>query len=433
MRQWVDPPNSIHRYRRRGSMYMMVLGCTMLVAIIGLTAASALRVELKTSTRYGDFTQARLLARSAFDWGFQQIKSDTNWRTNFPSGEWIHNQPMGTGMFSLYVTDPLDADLTDSVDDPLLLRGVGMQNDTRYELQVTMVSRAKPLECLGVALQSGSHMTYTSAVVNSDRLIASNANMASTDSIINTDVETYGSINGSGYMGSAVSGAARRSMPDPAEAFTYYMTNGTYIDSSLLPTDATGDPVLANVLLSPTSNPFGAPNPKGIYIIDSSLKNVTITNCRIVGTIVLPRPGPDSKITGAIHWEAAIENFPILMVDGQITFNFDASIPLSESVADPSTANFNPPSTPYLGVWDDDLLDTYPTVMRGLVYCADSANTLIGSHAKFEGVLVVGATTDLSGSVSLSYRSIYWNDPPPGFRDTPQMVVAPRSWRRIVR
>src|SRR5690606_33523913 len=127
---------------------------------------------------------------------------------------------------------------------------------------------------------------------------------------------------------------------------------------------------IANVLLSPSNNPYGATNSQGIYVIDLGGSRLAIKRSRIVGTLVLLNPDDDTRI-GAntpLHWEPAVAGFPSLIVHGEeLTIN-----PSDDGLVEAHLrANFNPPSTPYEGEADLDQLDTYPSQIKGLIYSDD--------------------------------------------------------------
>lgn len=127
MRKW--------NHRRRGSMYVAVLGVAMIVTVIGLSALMATRVERQYARGTGDFAQARLYAQSAIEMGFFWISDDPDWRTR----EWEADQPIGQGTYTLEGIDPDDDNLEAEPNNSIILIGTGVQGEARYKLQVTVV------------------------------------------------------------------------------------------------------------------------------------------------------------------------------------------------------------------------------------------------------------------------------------------------------
>jgi hypothetical protein len=238
-------------------------------------------------------------------------------------------------------------------------------------------------------------------------------------------MEAYNGFSGMLGPGSTSFLTSPRTMPDPSTLFDYYVTNGTVIDLASLPTQGS-IPAIERALLSPANNPYGPTNAQGIYVIDCASSPIYLTDSRIVGTLVLLNTGTDSQIYGSINCEPAVSNYPTLLVKG--TIKFSPSGDLLEG-SNPAT-NFNPPGTPYGGATDTDTSDTYPSLLKGLVYVSDEASTSF--TPVFEGVLVVGVTMTVNGTVDLTYDSRYFSNPPPGFGGGGQMAVSPGTWNWVV-
>jgi hypothetical protein len=240
-------------------------------------------------------------------------------------------------------------------------------------------------------------------------------------------VEAVNAVSGETYNGGTSPGIPPRSMPDPATVFDYYVANGTPIDYATLDSGIGGSRAITKRLLSPTVNPYGLgeTNPEGIYVIDCQGGRIRISSCRIVGTLVLLNVGANSEFFIDLNIAPAVANYPSLMIQGDIEFFYEGAAVVSEDVAGIS---YNPPGTPYEGQEDTDITDTYPTVIKGLVYVSN--NVISFESPTFDGVLVVGNTMTIQQSLDLQYQSTYLTQPPPGFRVGSVMQVVPGSWRR---
>jgi len=176
-----------------------------------------------------------------------------------------------------------------------------------------------------------------------------------------------------------------------------------HVDDTLLMESAAGR-TISNRILSPTSNPFGPSlNAEGIYVIDCGGQAIFIDDSTVLGTLVLLNPASNSKITGPINWQAAVPNYPVLMVSGGMQIK-------GRAVAAPAPTNS----------------------MNGLIYTTGSL-LHIGKGLAFTGAVVSGGTFLQDAlSVGYTYNSVYSDDPPPGFDEQPQMVVQQGSWRPLV-
>ncbi len=129
--------------RRRGSVYIAVLGAAVIVTIIGLSALLAGRLQHRRTRETSDLAEARFHALSAIDWGLLVVKQKpATWRTKFDAwaGGSLMTQALGAGSFDLEATDPVDGDLTDNSTDPVVLTGIGFKGQARYKLQVRLES-----------------------------------------------------------------------------------------------------------------------------------------------------------------------------------------------------------------------------------------------------------------------------------------------------
>ena len=405
-------------------MYVAVLGSAMAITVMGLSAIMLARVERSSVVGTADSAAARFYAQSAIEMGEHRIRQNSNWRTTYASGVWEANRAIGTGTYTLEGIDTVDGNLSNSASDPVVLRGTGFQGQSRYKLQVTMVAKSSALTCLQVAMHAGTDLTFSSATVQSNLVtVSANGKTTATSSLIYPKVEVVSTWSGSSFQTFPKTGITPRTMPD-ATAFDYYVLNGTPITYASIPKSG-GKTTIEKVVLSPASNPYGLTNPKGIYVIDCLLGDLRVQNVRIVGTLVILNPGVVS-VLGCVNWEPAIANYPSLLVRGNVELAI-TNTALSESAY---STNFNPTGTPYQGVSDLDKLDSYPSIITGLVYA--SGNLATKTYVTIDGVLVIGATLTATNNLSLTYRSTFYDNPPPGFGGAPQMVISPGTWKQLV-
>lgn len=415
--------------RHRGSTYIIVLGSTLVISVIGLSAVMAVRIERRSTEGNSDLIAARTYARSAIELGFLSIQTDGNWRDMYSSGAWMSDKPIGTGSYTLLGIDP-DGDLANSNMDPLVLTGIGMEGEARYRLQVSLTARITPLSCLETAVHAGTGVVFGRATVTCNQIISSNAGISASLSSVTADVEAADTISGATYIGTQTSGAAARTMPDTT-ANDFYKNNGTPIAIGQIPLVGT-IPTIENVVLSSTSNPYGpTTNALGIYVINCGGQKIRIRNTRIVATLVLINPASDSEVVGSVNWRPFVANYPALMVEGSIVLAMSNAV-LSEATLG---VNFNPGGTPSAGVVDADQIDVYRSTIEGLVYA--SASVTVYNATTIDGGLIAGGTVmsqapSGTSSPSFGYKAVYYNNPPPGFTDAPKMVATPGSWKRVV-
>lgn len=124
---------------RRGSVYLLVLGVSMIVVVIGLSGLMVSRIEQRSASAVSDMTQARLHALAAIEMGMFLIDANPlSWRDSFKAGVLPTDMPLGNGTLTLQAADPVDGDLTNNTVDPVLFTGIGIDGGARHKLQVTI-------------------------------------------------------------------------------------------------------------------------------------------------------------------------------------------------------------------------------------------------------------------------------------------------------
>ena len=420
--------NRVTTTHRRGSVYVLVLGVAMLVLIIGVSSLTVARIQTRVVTREADSRRAEVLALSAVEQAVTVVSTTPAWRTLY-----VHDVPtseiaLGGGFVSFKLVDQADTNLAVGDGDAVRLYGTGRVENAVRVHSVLLEPTGTGLDCLGVSVHvNGDIFANTSDTITSDQTVSSNGlvNMTASGSAINADVEAVGAISGN-ITGSTTSGVPPKQMPGPT-VFDYYLTMGTWIDINDLPVDGGGYPSITKRVLSPASNPFGpATNPQGIYVIDCAGLSPRIRRSRIVGTLVLINCGPTANVTLEINWAPAIPNYPALLVLGDMGFRHDTN-PLDEGALN---MNFNPVGTPYQGSEDADTLDTYPSVITGLVYVSGTLDVIYtNSDHTVDGVIVAGQLATDFEDLVVTYESVFVNYPPPGFGSGDPMVPVPGTWR----
>ncbi|MBU0617198.1 MAG: hypothetical protein KKI02_05740 [Planctomycetes bacterium] len=140
------------RARCRGAAYVFFLGTALLVTIIGLSALTVVRIQLRAAEGANDVTAARIHARSAIDLGLAMINLDTNWRGNLGSGPWASDRPIGDGTLSVEVTIIDDGD-GNAANNIVELTGTGAQGEALHITKVTLVPSS---DLGGMVVSSGS-------------------------------------------------------------------------------------------------------------------------------------------------------------------------------------------------------------------------------------------------------------------------------------
>ena len=99
-------------------------------------------------------------------------------------GVWVENRGIDDGTFSVWVTDPGDGDLSDSPNDPVVVKAGGYKGGARQLLQVELAADIRPLEALNTCLHAGGNVK----IGGGDTLTPSGAPLSSNAALDNDGV-----------------------------------------------------------------------------------------------------------------------------------------------------------------------------------------------------------------------------------------------------
>ncbi len=225
--------------RRRGGVYIAVLGSALIIALLGMCALIGQRIENRLVSASTDIRQSQLNANTAVELALLTMKQDTSWRTKYSSGNWFTGRSTSNGTCTVNVVDPNDANLSNNSDDPVVVTGIGDSGLAEQRVQVTVDPRKDPLSCLRSAVAVGSTITLSGDILRTNGLTTANTCTASTSQVYGRVEAT--SVTGSTYNGTTavVTSDKRPTMPDWTSVFSYYRTNGVQLTYNNLPTWST--------------------------------------------------------------------------------------------------------------------------------------------------------------------------------------------------
>ena len=421
----------IHTSRRRGAFYFFALFLAMLVStlLLGLSALVATGRHTLRNLARGD--QALLAARAGVEHVLGIANDDPNWRANQTSGVWLTDRPFAGATYSVTVLDD-DGNLLDDFDDDVVITAIGIHENASRTVRV----RARPvaINALNTSVTVSTALVLENATVTVDAGMYSNGWIAA-DSLttINGNLLATGTIDlgGAQLNGSALTPVPPRELPSP-DVFDEYAARATSIAHELLPKKPGKVSLLRRVVLSSASNPFGTPDPRGVYLIDlTHSRNLLIEDCRIEGTLIVRNALEFVKFRGGLVAGSAYANYPVFLFDlGDDVVDVNLDTQLSE--LDTNT-NFNPLGTPYEGVSDSDTDDVFESLIEGifLVYGEFRLRKLL----RIRGTLMeIGADwrAKSGGGSSLEVDQSPWlaEHPPPGFRSH-RLRLVPGTWRLV--
>lgn len=160
-------------------------------------------------------------------------------------------------------------------------------------------------------------------------------------------------------------------------------------------------------VVSTGTNPFSVTsNPNGVYVLDCGGNDITISDCMIVGTLVLRNTGTVRVGSGPIQWRPARPGMPALVVDGDLVLSF-SRFGLTERELN---VNLNPSGTPdENGSTDSSMNDTYVPEIRGLIYA--SGDITLAGDLRIKGTVISGDDMTIQQRATLGFAPEYLTVP----------------------
>jgi len=395
---------------RRGSAYVLVLVTAMILTVIGISSVAVSRVENRRAAMARNASEARLLAMTAIEHARVTIESTPLWTTLYVGKDLPLTTSYGGGTFEWRITDRGDGSYT--------IRGTGRKGGATRILSATY-GASGGLAVLGKAAYAAGAVVTGSTTNFVGGAIAC-GDTHTNNGAINGNVEAVKFVNAGTVSGMITPGSV---LPLPSSSVVGYYTS---MATPILYTATLGS--ISTKLISANSNPYGLPNSNGVYSITvPASSTLTITKSRLVATLVVTLgPGATLRLQQANLWEKPAGNFPVLIVNALGAGTIDMN-GFTQQLSEPGTlVNFNPLGTPYEGVWDLDILDLYPTEVRGLVHVL-GANSVTSSGSNFylKGVLVTEGKFNPGSNSTYARDASIASSPPNGYAGTPAL----RDWR----
>ena len=401
--------------KENGSVYFLTLASA--VVLIGLVLGlSVHNLQFRRSSRsQTQIDRAYIYAELGIRHALHFTKVEPNWRQVLNNGTWLEDIAVDQAIYTVTGIDPVDGDLANNRDDPVVLTATATINGVNRTISVK--TQPAPLKILHYAVAAVNDINISSHVrINGD--VTSNANIdkSGSDTWIFGNAEAVGTVHETTNISGDISpGSNPKDFPNAGEIMTYYKSRAT-----IIPYIAT----IEKVLLSPSSNPFGPTNPDGLYYIDCGIGKITIKNCRIIGTLIIRSILVDKiNIESAINWRPARPDYPVLIVDYNLSrIHIKTDKDLDE---DDIKADLSLPGEPGYG----DEVDIYPNIIKGLIYCYN--DILLENKCNIQGTVIARDDIVIKDDAVCTYDPTILDNPPKGFHNS-ALVPVHGTWRRLI-
>jgi hypothetical protein len=408
---------------RRGSVYLFALGACGLVVVAGVTAVRISRVGLSSQAISRDADRASREADAAMHLVAQMVTDDPSgvvWRADAQHLVKIDDLTGASAgsiaQTQITFTDPVDNDLRDDATEQVRASVVAVVGDVQRSREFEVQPVVTNLACL-------SHTLIFETI---DVLAGKTLRFAGTQAVVTGGPAAPRVLNSAAVKksrGIDVSGVDSVASPSAVFLPTVDSIIAAFRNRGASEVTLSANLTLDKELISPNRFTPGSTNPQGLYIINANGHRVVIRDSRIDASLVIYNAANAQgvKLEGAIAMEPAFAGLPSLVVGGDVEMEQTSADLLESSAA----RNLNPSGAPYLGATDADTLDSYPSLINGLVYVDGSLN--VSGSVTILGQLFVSGELKVNEQLIIRPDPIETANPVPGFSMPTAMRLVPES------
>jgi hypothetical protein len=228
---------------RSGTIYIMAMGASLVVACLAVAGLQSVRVQRRMNDQIAQTANARKLAEAGIEFVRHRMQIDANWRNFFVNGVPVIRNSTG-GSFSVTLIDPLDGNTANQTADPVVVTSTGT-----YGVSIQKLSaRIEPQNQLFAACRSALYATDN---IDFDGCTVTSNQWAYCDNTVQIQAEPTVNMNvlSKEFLGNKLKLTQRHveggtwpmEKPDlnpasPTYVGKYYHDNAEVIDASDIPT-----------------------------------------------------------------------------------------------------------------------------------------------------------------------------------------------------
>lgn len=408
--------------RHRGSIYLLVLGLSMVLTLIGVATLASVRVGSRAMTDSQDWVEAKSLAESAAEHAMCQISRDTNWRTTYATQ--TVTKSLGRGTFTWRLSDETDSNLSDDPTEPFVIWATGAVGQASYSMRVGMSAASGNTLTSGLTIATVVTMSSNAKVDSYDSTQGPySAGTAGSDALVRTNATGNGQvaltsnarINGSVQVGpnanpnQVVSLQSNATVTGTKTAMSQSMTMPTF-------TAPTG-------LGASTGNRTYAVNSTTLLGSNLHVTNLTLSansKLQISGNVTIWAEG-NLSISSNAYMEVLSGSSLTVYVNGSMTFSSNGSV--RNNTANVSNAKFIALSSGPVSVASN-------AGVQGVIL-APNSSVSVASNGQITGAVMANSMT-LSSNAQFHQDKRITNQVDRVVIGTGSTVPKPNSWGRVV-
>lgn len=230
---------------RSGSVYIMAMGTSLIVACLAIVGLQAVRVQRRNNEALLQTVNAAGLAQCGIEFVQHAIQTNPSWRTQFVHGVPVTRNTAG-GSFSVTLTDPDDGSIANQNTDPVIISSTGLFAGSTQKLSAYIEPQNHLFAACRSSLYAVSRINFRNCTANSNQWANCEDTMESIgNSNINMSCLAAQNIVGNGYNQRRIAGGTwPMAKPELSPTSTdyiglHYINNGVPINAADLPTGGT--------------------------------------------------------------------------------------------------------------------------------------------------------------------------------------------------
>lgn len=230
---------------RSGTVYIMAMGTSLIVACLAVSSLQAVRVQRRMNDFASQANNAREIARAGVEFAQHQILTDPAWRTRFRNGVPTSRTTTG-GSFTVTLTDPADGNIAARSSDPILISSIGSFGTARQTATAYLAPQNYIFEACRSAIYATQEIVFNDCEVTSNQWAFSGDRIrALGGAVVNMNCIGATAVSGVGYSRRRFAGGV---WPMETPDFTptsanyvgkYYIDNAVALRGNDLPTGGT--------------------------------------------------------------------------------------------------------------------------------------------------------------------------------------------------
>jgi hypothetical protein len=164
----VDYADAQRMSHRSGTIYIMAMGASLIVACLAIAGLQTVRVQRRMNDQIAQATNAKNLAEAGIEFVQHRIQTDANWRSFFVNGVPITRSASG-GSFSVTLLDTVDGNIANRTTDPVVVTSTGRFGDSTQKLSARMDPQIQLYAACRSALYASDDIDFRGCTVTANQ------------------------------------------------------------------------------------------------------------------------------------------------------------------------------------------------------------------------------------------------------------------------